>query len=69
MATVRAHERRSVWICNVALVITFGIILLIVGFLIHSPVLWAIGGRERLNGDPAWSSPVVTGKLYVTMDR
>jgi Family of unknown function (DUF6131) len=24
-------------------VITFGIILLIVGFLIHSPVLWVIG--------------------------
>jgi hypothetical protein len=25
------------------LVITLGIILLIVGFLIHSPILWAIG--------------------------
>jgi hypothetical protein len=30
-------------ICNVAVVITFGIILLIVGFLSHSPILWAIG--------------------------
>jgi hypothetical protein len=28
---------------NVVLVITLGIILLIVGFLIHSPILWAIG--------------------------
>jgi hypothetical protein len=26
-------------------------------------------GRERLNGDPAWSSSVVTGKLHVMMDR
>lgn len=33
----------SSWICNVAVVIIFGIILLIVGFLIHSPLLWAIG--------------------------
>lgn len=28
---------------NVDAVITLGIILLIVGFLIHSPILWAIG--------------------------
>jgi peptidoglycan/LPS O-acetylase OafA/YrhL len=43
LATVRAHERRSAWMGSVAVVITFGIILLIVGFLIHSPILWAIG--------------------------
>lgn len=43
LATVRAHEQRSPWIGNVAVVITFGIILLIVGFLIHSSILLAIG--------------------------
>jgi hypothetical protein len=31
LATVRAHERRFAWMGNVAVVITFGIILLIVG--------------------------------------
>ena len=29
--------------CNVAVMITLGIILLVVGFLIHGPILWAIG--------------------------
>lgn len=43
LATVRAHERRSAWICNVAVVITFGIILLIVGLVIHSLILGVIG--------------------------
>lgn len=28
---------------SIGFVITLGIILLIVGFLIHSPILWAIG--------------------------
>ena len=45
MATVYVYGRRFTPVCcsNLADVITLGIILLIVGLLIHSAILWVIG--------------------------